>query len=106
MTAQRDYVLSDAYVEQWARGDGKMVRPGEVLVVPVPSGADVAATAEPQVSLEDVHTTPEQTQPWVLVVANLLRRPAAELAGQQRDADTRALSIVPRNEGAARPAVR
>ena len=66
LTTQRDYVLSDSYVEQWAHGDGKMVRPGEVLVVPVPSGADVSATAEPQVSLEDVHTTPDQTQPWVL----------------------------------------
>jgi len=66
LTAQRDYVLSDTYVEQWAHSDGKMVRPGEVLVVPVPSGADAAATAEPQVSLEDVHTTPDQTQPWVL----------------------------------------
>ena len=66
LTSQRDYVLSDAYVEQWAHSDGKMVRPGEVLVVPVPSGADAAATAEPQVSLDDVHTTPEETQPWVL----------------------------------------
>ncbi|MEO8393480.1 MAG: hypothetical protein ABI700_10865 [Chloroflexota bacterium] len=66
LTTQRNYVLSDAYVEQWAHSDGKMVRPGEVLVVPVPSGADAAATAEPQVSLEDVHTTPDQTQPWVL----------------------------------------
>ena len=66
LTSQRNYVLSDGYVEQWAHGDGKMVRPGEVLVVPVPSGADAAATAEPSVSLEDVHTTPDETQPWLL----------------------------------------
>ncbi len=30
---QRDYVQSDAYVESWARSDGRMVRPGEVLIV-------------------------------------------------------------------------
>ena len=66
LTAQRDYVMSDAYVEQWARSDGKMILPGEVLVVPVPSGEEAAATAEPQVSIQDIHTTPAQTQPWVL----------------------------------------
>jgi cell division protein FtsB len=31
------YVKSDAYVEYWAHTEGRMVRPGEVLVVPVPA---------------------------------------------------------------------
>ena len=66
LTAQRDYVMSDAYVEQWARGDGKMVLPGEVLVVPVPSGDEAAATPEAQVNIQDVQTTPQQNHPWVL----------------------------------------
>ncbi len=66
LTTERDYVMSDAYVEQWARSDGKMVRPGEVLVIPVPSGVEAAATEQPQVSIQDVHTTPQQAQPWVL----------------------------------------
>jgi hypothetical protein len=66
LTTQRDYVLSDAYVERWARDDGKMVRSGEVLVVPVPSGAEIDVTPAPEVSLEQVRTTPDQVQPWVL----------------------------------------
>lgn len=67
LTAQRDYVLSDAYVEQWARSDGKMVRPGEVLVVPVPSSADIAsATAEPILVPETVQIANDQPPSWVL----------------------------------------
>src|SRR5690606_1914502 len=54
LTAQRDYVLSDAYVERWAHDDGKMVRPGEVLVVPVPSGSEIIATPIPQIPLDEV----------------------------------------------------
>jgi cell division protein FtsB len=66
LTAQRDYVLSDAYVEQWARSDGKMVRPGEVLVIPVPSSLDAAAaTAEPLIVPESVHIADDQPPPWV-----------------------------------------
>jgi cell division protein FtsB len=39
-TLQSDlnYYQSDAYVEEWARRDGKMVLPGEVLVIPIPHG--------------------------------------------------------------------
>ena len=66
LTARRDYVQSDAYVESWARSDGKMVRPGEILVVPVPSGSEVNATPTPEVSIDQVRTTPDQIQPWVL----------------------------------------
>src|SRR6185369_14522924 len=32
---EHDYVQSDAYVSQWARSEGKMVRDGEILVIPV-----------------------------------------------------------------------
>ncbi len=42
LRVELDYVRSDKYVESWARSDGKMVRPGEVLVVPVPAGAPIA----------------------------------------------------------------
>ncbi len=31
-----DFVQSDAAVEDWAHREGKMIRPGEVLVIPVP----------------------------------------------------------------------
>ena len=66
LTAQRDFVLSDGYVEQWARADGKMVRQGEVLIVPVPASIDAERTPEPQVNLNEVRTTSEQNPPWVL----------------------------------------
>jgi|DewCreStandDraft_5_1066085.scaffolds.fasta_scaffold00551_23 cell division protein FtsB len=35
LLAQMEAVQSDAYVERWARYEAKMVKPGEVLVVPL-----------------------------------------------------------------------
>jgi cell division protein FtsB len=66
LTAQRDYVQSDAYVERWARDDGKMIRSGERLVVPVPSGVSLETTPAPPISFEDVRTTPDEPEPWEL----------------------------------------
>ncbi len=66
LTVERDYVLSDAYVEAWARSDGKMVKPGETLVIPVPSAADVASTEEAPMSAEQPTGDTDQTQPWVI----------------------------------------
>ena len=62
---ERDYVRSDVYVERWARDEGKMVRPGEVLVVPVP------ASTAPQIVEDDapviaVETSPPQEAPWAV----------------------------------------
>lgn len=46
-----EFVQSDAAVEDWAHRDGKMVRPGEILVIPVPGlvlpTATPIATAPP-----------------------------------------------------------
>jgi cell division protein FtsB len=60
----RDYVRSDAYVQQWARSDGKMARPGEVLIVPVPLDNSGAPTPTPAVNLDDLRTTPIEPEPW------------------------------------------
>jgi cell division protein FtsB len=65
LIAERDYVQSDAFVEQWARSEGKMIRPGEVLVIPVPAGPGVASTPVP-VNQVPVQTTPPEPDPWVL----------------------------------------
>ncbi|MCL4246891.1 MAG: septum formation initiator family protein [Anaerolineae bacterium] len=62
---ERDYVRSDAYVEAWARDEGKMVRPGEVLVIPVPSAVDVDTTP-PDTAFVEVETSPPQSDPWVV----------------------------------------
>lgn len=61
---ERDYVLSDAFVEQWARDEGRMVREGEVLVIPVPlveAAQSVEAPTGPSVPVE---TTPRGPEPW------------------------------------------
>src|SRR5690349_6272415 len=67
---QRDYVQSDAYVESWARSDGRMVRPGEILIVPMPVGNVTAASEEsPSENISPfapVETTPPQPDPWHL----------------------------------------
>ena len=65
LTSQRDYVLSDAYVEEWARSDGKMVREGEILVIPVPSGASVEATPTPMPEIP-IQTGPPDPDRWQL----------------------------------------
>ncbi|MDX2160077.1 MAG: septum formation initiator family protein [bacterium] len=65
LSALRDYVRSDLYVERWARDNGKMVRPNEVLVVPVPSGSIIPATPVP-VLVADVQTAPPTPEPWEL----------------------------------------
>ena len=41
------WVQSDTFVEEWARGPGKMARQGERLVVPLPAGAAPTPTPPP-----------------------------------------------------------
>ncbi|MFO7322602.1 MAG: septum formation initiator family protein [Chloroflexota bacterium] len=65
LLAERDYVRSDAYVERWARDAGKMVRPGEVLIVPVPAGVSLPSTPEPEITVP-IETTPPEPEPWRL----------------------------------------
>jgi cell division protein FtsB len=65
LTRERDYVRSDAFVENWARSEGKMVKPGEVLVIPVPSVALAEATPEPTPPIPFETTTP-QLENWQL----------------------------------------
>ena len=65
LIAERDFVRSDGYVEGWARDEGKLIRPGEVLYVPVPAvGAEETAPAE--VQMIEVETTPPQPDPWLV----------------------------------------
>lgn len=67
LIAQRDYVRSDAYVAQWARSQGRMILPGEILVVPVPAAAavvDTQPTPTPPIPVEALRTTPATPEPW------------------------------------------
>jgi cell division protein FtsB len=62
---EKNYVQSDTYVEDWARDEGKLVKPGEVLVVPVGSGQEAEATPE-AVAPAQVETLPLQPATWEL----------------------------------------
>jgi cell division protein FtsB len=62
---ERDFVLNDAYVEEWARDRGKMILPGEKLIVPVPSGS-IAEPTPIIMPLIEVQTGSPEPQPWEL----------------------------------------
>lgn len=65
LIAERDYSQSEAYIEEWARTDGKMVRPGEVLVIPMSISSEARATPIPPVFAE-VETSPPEPENWTL----------------------------------------
>jgi cell division protein FtsB len=77
---ERDYARSDAYVENWARSGGKLVRPGEVLVIPVPSGLEDAATPAP-VLPASIETQPPEPAAWMLWWALFFDSPPPDLNG-------------------------
>lgn len=53
LIAELDYAASDAFVEAWARSEGKMVREGEVLVIPVPLTVATPVTDAETVAVSD-----------------------------------------------------
>ena len=63
---ERDYAASDASVEHWAHTEGKMIREGEVLVIPIPAG-DVNPTPLPPAPILVATPAPEPEAPkWHL----------------------------------------
>lgn len=62
---QLSYVKSDSYVEYWARDEGKMIREGEVLILPKSSGAPASAR-QSTVRMVDFQTTAPEPQNWQL----------------------------------------
>jgi cell division protein FtsB len=70
LTEERDFTRSDAFVERWARDDGKMVRGGERLVVPVPSNNSLPQTNTDLGQTVTVETTAPSAKPlevwWAL----------------------------------------
>ena len=59
------YVKSAAYVEYWARDEGKMIREGEVLIMPKSDG-EGASTGQSTVRLVEFETTAPEAQNWEL----------------------------------------
>lgn len=59
------YVKSDAYVEYWARDEGKMIRDGEILVMPKSSSVQSSAQ-QSTVRLVEFQTTAPEPENWEL----------------------------------------
>lgn len=72
-----DYVKSDAYVEFWARDEGKMIREGEVLVLAQRAEPSSAAQATP-VSPVEFKTKPPEPENWELWWALFFDSPPPE----------------------------
>ena len=66
LLAQLEYVKSDAYVEFWARDEGKMLRDGEVLILPQRLGSASATPLAPRrlVAFETTAPEPENWELW------------------------------------------
>ncbi len=66
LNGELDYVSGDAFVEKWARKEGKMVKPGEVLVVPVPGRMPPQAAPTPFVPRPstDQHADAQNWKLW------------------------------------------
>ena len=59
LVAELEYVKSDAYVEYWARDEGKMIREGEFLILPQRVGAAESEPAPPRRLVEFQTTRPQ-----------------------------------------------
>ena len=64
LLSERDYALSEAYVEQWARSDGKMVRQGEILVIPVPLDIQEEQESEQPLNFVESETVEPEPEVW------------------------------------------
>ena len=65
LIAELDYVKSDAYVEYWARDEGKMVREGEFLILPQTVGPAYTAPVAAR-RLVEFETTRPEPRNWEL----------------------------------------
>lgn len=54
-----DFTQSDASVARWAHQEGKMVRPGEVLVIPMPGFTTIPTPTPTRIPVEDDYREPE-----------------------------------------------
>ena len=68
LNQQLEFVGSDAYVEEWARREARMVRDGELIFIPVPSANTLQQLqAEQQVQIfATVDTTLPEPENWEL----------------------------------------
>ena len=67
LTATLEYVQTDAYVEQWAREEAKMAKPGEVVMIPVGPLEAGKAPATPEGQPEGASAAPAEDKPFWMV---------------------------------------
>ncbi len=77
LNQELSYVKSNAYVEQWARDEGKMVKEGEVLVLPQ-SIANTSEAVSTPIPLADFETKPPEPENWELWWALFFDSPAPD----------------------------
>lgn len=75
---ERDYSLSDYYVENWARGRGKMIKPGDKLFVPIPSNT-TAIEAPTAITPGEFDSGADQPENWELWWGLFLDSPPPDL---------------------------
>ena len=78
LTSELKYVKSDAYVEIWARDDGKMIREGEVLVLAQRAESSVEAPPT-AISPVELQTKPPEPENWELWWALFFDGPPLDL---------------------------
>jgi cell division protein FtsB len=66
LTATLEYVQTDEYVEQFAREEAKMAKPGEVVMIPVLRGGSERAAAPPPEPPEEAATVSEDRPFWAV----------------------------------------
>lgn len=64
LDAELEYVKSETYIERWARDNGKMIRAGESLIVPVPAGVVATATSVPLEQDRQFDSGIPTVEPW------------------------------------------
>jgi cell division protein FtsB len=66
LTATLAYVQSDAYVEEFAREELKMAKPGDVVVLPIVSAGGDEAEATPAAEADDGQLDVPERPVWVV----------------------------------------
>lgn len=81
LSEQLEFVASDAYVEEWARREARMVRDGELIFIPVPSANTLQQLqAEQEVStFAPVDTTLPEPENWELWWTLFFDRPPPDI---------------------------
>jgi len=66
LTATLTYAHTDDYVEEWAREEAKMAKPGEVVVLPLVASEGASPSSTPTPEPEAASPAPESRAFWMI----------------------------------------